>query len=166
MIKLMDLLNEIKINQPAVTKVIEYGDDVMLEIEKLGLFSFDEGLLGSTGHGVGYYYHDAGKDAREFAGPFSKVENKLRFITLDKDRWDEEENDPNAINKFFSKYKGTYIVHSDYDDTNCGRIDVDSSDQTITIYALPDNEDGEALLQFSNNGLEVLPVPNLADYTI
>jgi hypothetical protein len=123
-------------------------------------------LLGSTGHGVGYYYHDAGKDAREFAGSFHEVENKLESITLDKDRWDEEENDPNVINEFFNKYKGTYIVHSNYDDINCGRIDVDPSDQTITVYALPDNEDGNGLLQFSNNGLEVLAVPNLGDYTI
>lgn len=166
MIKLMDLLNEYQINKPAVTKVIEYGEDVMSEIEKLGLFNFDEGLLGSTNWGVGYYYYHEGKDARDFAGSFRKVEDKLVSTTLDKDKWDEEENDPNMINEFFNKYKGTYIVHSDYDDTNCGRIDIDPSDQTITIYVLPDNEEGKGLLQFNNNGSEVLVVPNLADYTI
>ena len=166
MIKLMDLLNEYKINKPITTKVIEYGEDVMKEIENLGLFNFDEGLLGSTNWGAGYYSYYEGKDARDFAGPFNKVKNKLTFSTLDKDKWDEEENNPNAINEFFNKYKGTYIVHSDYDDTNCGRIDVNPSDQTITIYVLPDNEEGKGLLQFNNNGSEVLVVPNFTDYTI
>ena len=50
MIKLMDLLNEVKINKPMTIKVIEYGEDVMKEIENLGLFDFSEGLLGLTGH--------------------------------------------------------------------------------------------------------------------
>ncbi len=162
----MDLLKEYNINKPMTTKVIEYGEDVMKEIENLGLFDFSEGLLGSTNWGVGYYYHDEGKDARDFAGPFIKVEDKLKSTTLDKEYWEGEEIDENVINDFFKKYKGTYIVHSDYDNTNCGRIDVDPSDQTITVYALPDNKEGNGLLQFSNNGLEVLVVPNLGDYTI
>jgi hypothetical protein len=86
--------------------------------------------------------------------------------TLDKDKWDEEENNPNTINEFFNKYKGIYVVHSDFDDTNCGRIDVNPSNQTITIYAAPDNSEGESLIQFSNDGSELTAVPNLADYTI
>ena len=176
MIKLMDLLNEYKINSPYKAKVIEYGDDVMDEIEKLGIYDFGEGLLGSTGHGVNYYYYYNGFNAIEGAiingeqvkwiGPFNQVKKNLMSTTLDKDRWDEEENNPNAINEFFNKYKGIYVVHSDYDDTNCGRIDVNPSNQTITIYAAPDNKDGESLIQFSNDGSELTAVPNLADYTI
>ena len=36
----------------------------------------------------------------KWIGPFNQVKKNLMSTTLDKDRWDEEENDPNAINKF------------------------------------------------------------------
>ena len=163
------------------TKVIEYSEDVMKEIENLGLFDFSEGLLGSTGWGVNYYYYYKESNAIEGAtingvlvkwvGPFNQVKKNLISSTIDEENWENaQEDNPNinekTKNEFFKKYKGIYIVHSDYDDTNCGRIDVDPSNQTITIYAAPDNSEGESLIQFSNDGSELTAVPNLADYTI
>ena len=181
MIKLMDLLKEYNINKPITTKVIEYGEDVMKEIENLGLFDFREGLLGSTGWGANYYYYYNGFNAIEGAiingeqvkwiGPFNQVKKNLISSTIDEENWENaQEDNPNinekTKNEFFKKYNGTYIIFSDYDNTNCGRIDVDPSNQTITIYAAPDNSEGESLIQFSDNGSELTAVPNLADYTI
>ncbi len=162
----MDLLKEYEIKQPGRVVKDDDPNNVLSAIEDLGLTYFDDGLLGSTGHGVGYYYHDAGKNANEFIGKFTDVEDKLRSRTIDKEYWEDNEDvNEKAVDDFFRKYKGTHIIKGG-DDTNYGRVDVNSADQTITIYALPLNADGIEVIEFNNNGTQLKLNPKVNDYTI
>ena len=164
----MDLLKEYNIINKS--KHLVKDDDpngVMQVIQDLGLAYFDDGLLGSTNHGVGYYYDYEGENANDFIGNFNDVKDKLQSKVIDKEDWEDDDDiNLNDITNFFKKYKGTYVIKSSYDNTNYSRIDVDPVSQTVTIYALPLNNDGIDVVEFTNDGSQLILNPNTADYII
>ena len=76
-------------------------------IVESGLFSFEDGYLGSTNHGVGYYYDWDSEKINEI-----KSESNLRSLVLDEEYGGEifdEDEDGNVVNNwsdYFDRWFG------------------------------------------------------------
>jgi hypothetical protein len=112
-------------------------------IVESGLFSFDDGYLGSTNHCVNYYY-DWG------VGMMNKIkdESNLKSLLLDKefmgDIWNEEIGDYIEVewDKFFDEWFGDcddweIIEDSINGGRGYGKIVVDKVNKTIEIMVVP-----------------------------
>lgn len=155
-------------------KKIGYGEDIMAKLEEIGACSFNDGLLGSTNHGVGYYYANMPENPDELIGPLDQVATKLASYEKSFEEMVESAEESGyskidvtkLINQAFSKS----VIYSDIDGINCGLIEVDKSKKTITIYALPEmtevdtslnwDYEGPAPYEFSDDGEEVIKVKN------
>jgi hypothetical protein len=98
-------------------------------IVESGLFSFDDGYLGSTNHGVGCYYYSWNDESIKKI----KNESELESLVLDKsfgveDSWDE----------WFSDCDEFEIIEDTINGGNgYGKIVVDKINKTITIMVVP-----------------------------
>jgi hypothetical protein len=112
-------------------------------IVKSGLFSFDDGYLGSTNHCVNYYYDWKIGMINEI-----KDESNLKSLLLDKefglDMWNEEIDDYIGVewNKFFDEWFGDcddweIIEDSINGGRGYGKIVVDKVNKTIEVMVVP-----------------------------
>lgn len=112
-------------------------------IVKSGLFSFDDGYLGSTNHCVNYYYDWKIGMMNEI-----KDESNLKSLLLDKEfglcMWDEEIEDYIGVewDKFFDKWFGDcddweIIEDSISGGRGYGKIVVDKVNKTIEVMVVP-----------------------------
>jgi hypothetical protein len=112
-------------------------------IVKSGLFSFDDGYLGSTNHCVNYYYDWKIGMMNEI-----KDESNLKSLLLDKefglDVWSEEIGDYIEVewDKFFNEWFGDcddweIIEDSINGGRGYGKIVVDKVNKTIEIMVVP-----------------------------
>jgi len=112
-------------------------------IVKSGLFSFDDGYLGSTNHCVNYYYDWKIGMMNEI-----KDESNLKSLLLDKefglDVWSEEIGDYIEVewDKFFDEWFGDcddweIIEDSINGGRGYGKIVVDKVNKTIEIMVVP-----------------------------
>jgi len=123
-------------------------------IEESGLFYFDDGYLGSTCHGAGYY---EGRD--DING--IKSEDDLNYIILDRSRYDgcdiSEESWDDFFNKWFNDCDDFNIIE---DTMGCGlgygKIVLDKVNKSIKIMVVPvlvnNNGDERLVFGFEDNG--------------
>ncbi len=105
-------------------------------IVESGLFSFEDGYLGSTNHGVSYYYSYNEEGIKEI-----KDENDLESLILDEDYFDEDENE-NSWDEFFDKWFGDCNEFEIIEDIlnggdGYGKIIVDKVNKSIKIMVVP-----------------------------
>jgi hypothetical protein len=123
-------------------------------IVKSGLFYFDDGYLGSTNHGAGYYH---GYDSVEDMDGI-KDESGLRKLVLDKN-WEQDaldhDDDINSWDEFFDKWfsdcdEAEIIEDSVNGGNGYGKIVVNKEEKYIKIMVVPclytnygSNKDGD-----------------------
>jgi hypothetical protein len=105
-------------------------------IVESGLFSFDDGYLGSSNYGVGYYYNCNEEDIKKI-----KNEWDLKSLILDKDYFDEDENE-NNWDEFFDEWFGDCNEFEIIEDIlnggkGYGKIIVDKVNKSIKIMVVP-----------------------------
>jgi hypothetical protein len=165
--KLAGIITENETNNPTSIKMINGFSKTgpMADLANYGVYDFSDGFLGSTGHGVSYYYTEDGQDSRKMGliGNFESVKNKIANTTIESTDWDDNVGEDKK-EEYFNKYSGAYIM--DYSSDGFGAGDlmvVDPKTQTIELYSLPINEEGIFTLNFDKN-LNIIPNPETEDY--
>jgi hypothetical protein len=121
------------------------------KIEESGWFGFEDGMLGSTNHCVGYYY---GWDEDTINKIVS--ENDLENKVLSEEDWDDDE----PYNVFFDKYfsDSGFEIGDDYIEDGLGysKVIIDNVNRSIRIMVVPtivdDYGDEKKVFGFDNNG--------------
>ena len=148
--------------------------EIQDKIVKSGLFYFDDGYLGSTNHGVGYYHGcDSIEEIEEI-----KSENDLKSLVLDEgfgdDIFDEDDNSVvDNWNKFFDKWFGDCddfeIIEDSVNGGNgYGKIIVNKEEKYIEIMVVPclysnwgsNKKSDIKIFGFNDNGVLVREIDN------
>jgi hypothetical protein len=166
--QLAGILNEINVGKPSQIHKIEYGDGPMRVLEDQDIFYFEDGFLGSTGHGASYYEHFIGDDAREIGllGKKPWDAKNIAVSTIEADDWGDNE----AKNDFFREYNGYYLVYEMDEDKYAGNLmNINPKEETVTLYTLPigiyDSGYTGYLLYFDDN-LNIIINPEFEEYII